>query len=589
MVLKLSHVEQQDEKHPIISKLWELVNKNNNPWIDGILEVTYWYHNFGEWLRYNKSLFTEYAGIDFPSDGTHIDFERLKQAFTTKAESDISSFSNLLWELEDIPIDDLLKYWIWELEKATLLKTIQDCINLLRLALNSIDFELEKAWYTHGMTQDEIQVKISMNEKLEKWVFGWNILDDNNKQESEYALQYLKRWFKEYLDLWPEKQQKRVEQWYASRVLDSSEQKRLSWYISTISQKLWELWYSTEFEEAKQQENITRKFFKDFSHIRIPRDIVKNFFQWTIDLQEMRQNVAVTSKGSIYDGPTTLEIPDSEEFETLDFERVCWLLVHEISWHYVNQANHEASAYWDVRTSGNIEKEEWLAMLSEKMVKWLWVTWVDAMNASFIMVMASEIFAWEELKDFIDLYMDISERKSSPEANLARRKRNYPDDYVWVQHKDVAYVRWLLRVVDYIWADGGNSKWNIEDLFVWKVWLDSIIEWDMRFDEEKMLFPILNVEVMLFYIMNMIWENKKLRHEDFVAYMGEKYKWVVSEASLDKLKNEKLGPKSFRQMLWTISPIISEFTNQAPANDNSIPDVLWDTSDRINEIVKKVA
>jgi hypothetical protein len=46
--------------------------------------------------------------------------------------------------------------------------------------------------------------------------------------------------------------------------------------------------------------------------------------------------------------------------------------------------------------------------------------------------------------------MDISERKSDPKANMNRRKRNYPDDYVGVQHKDVTYVRGLIRVADYL-------------------------------------------------------------------------------------------------------------------------------------------
>jgi len=603
MALHLDDISSID-KHPCIDKLGTLVNKKHNPWIDAILEVTYGYKDIWNGKRYNTSLFEEYCWIERTSEwrlirkewqrevlehdmmpwfhaSIELDYWELKEVFITKASWDIDKFKELYEQIRETPEEELVEYWIWESEKKILLETIDHNICLLRLAVNGIDFELEKAGYNHGLTEDEISSKIQENERLEKIVFGGNILD--NKKESEFAFQYLTRWFQEYCDMTPEQKQKRVDEKMAERVLDDAESDRLEWYISRIATTISEKWHSTKTIKPKEHENLTRDFFKKFSHVRIPRDIVKNFFQWTIDLQWMRQSVEVTSKWSIYDGPSVLEIPNSEAFETLDFERVCGLLVHEISGHYVNQANHEAWAYGNARTSWNIEKEEWLAMLSEKLVKWLPVSWPNVMNPSFIMVLASEIFSGEELKDFIDLYMDISERKSSPDANLERRKRNYPDNYVWVQHKDVAYVRWLIRVTEYldVWTE--DSWWDIENLFVWKVWIDSIINWDFQFDEQKMLFPILNVEVMLFYIMNALWENKKLKHDDFVKYMKLKYKWIISEKSFKKLEDTKLDRKTFKAMLGTISPIINEFSEQQASNSNESP------SGNINKIAKRVS
>jgi len=609
MVLHLDRIGKT-EKHPCIDKLGVLVNKKYNPWIDAILEVTYGYQSIWNGKRYNTSLFKEYCWIERTSEwrlmrtewqqealehhmmpwfsaSIELDYCELKEVFITKAQWDITKFENLAQEIRDTDNNELLEYWIGESEKKVLLETIEHNVCLLKLAINGIDFELEKTWYDHGLDDNEINEKIAENERLEKIVFWGNILE--SKKESEFAFEYLMKWFKEHFAKSQEEQQKRVDDKLASRVLDKTEKARLEWYIKEIWEAVSWKGYSIEAKKVKEHNNLTRDFFKKFSHVRIPREVFKNFFQWTIDLQWMRQTVEVTQKGSIYDGPTKLEIPDSESFETLDFERVCWLLVHEISWHYINQANHEAGAYGNVRLSWNIEKEEWLAMLSEKLVKWLPVSWADVMNPSFIMVLASEIFSGEKLKDFIDLYMDISERKSSSDANLARRKRNYPDDYVWVQHKDVAYVRGLIRVTDYLDVDSEDSWWNIEDLFVWKVGIQSILDGDFSFDEDKMLFPILNVEVMLFYIMNALWENKRVRHKDFVAYMKEKYKWVVSEASMKKLEKTKLWPKHFREMLWTISPIMQEFKNQAPANDNAVPEIVSETCDRIADIVWKAA
>ena len=610
MVLHTSEISEISQQHPLIGKLWELVDKNNNPWIDAILEVTYWYTKIENWKYYNTSLFEEYCWFPYVSEDEYsvflenndiplqnvdvpqlIDYWKLKNKFISKAEWDIEKFSSLFNEITNTNEQDFAAYWIGSNEKKVLIESIEHNICLVKLAINWLDFELEKAWYVHWMNEEEIQEKIQENERLEKIVFWGNILD--NQKESEYAYQYMMKTFKNHLDKSQEEQQKRVDDGLAKRVLNCPETDRLSWYMRRIEKKILSKWYSISPSKKNEVQNPTRDFFRKFSHVRIPREKIKNFFQDTISLQWMRQWVKITEKGAIYDWPDNLEIPGSESFESLDFERVCWLAVHEILAHYVNQANHENWTFWKVRLSWNVEKEEWLAMLVEKMFKGLPVTWEDAVNHSFIMVLAAEIFSWDELEDFIDLYMDISERKSSVLKNLQRRKRNYPDNYIGVQHKDVAYVRWLIRVADYLWnTDSNEPAWHIEDLFVWKVWLGSIIAWDFRFDEEKMLFPILSTDIMLFYIMNSLnWKSiRDLGHDKFISYITDKYKWVVSEKSLKKLEETKLWPGLFRSTLRTIQPIVEEFTTQNAANDNClISPCVEKFSNDIANICNKVA
>jgi hypothetical protein len=88
-------------------------------------------------------------------------------------------------------------------------------------------------------------------------------------------------------------------------------------------------------------------------------------------------------------------------------------------------------------------------------------------------------------------------------------------------------------------------------------------------------------------------DGKKINevgHDDFVEYIREKYKWIVSEKSLQKLKETKLWAGSFRWVLRTIAPIIKEFTNQYAANDDeNIPHVLSEVSQQVSNLIKKAA
>jgi len=299
MVLHVSDLENS-EKHPCIEKLWDIVNKSNNPWIDAILEVTYGYKNIWNGKRYNTSLFEEYCWVKYywPDEREELldydsmpwstldqwinlflspeewvmDYKEIKNIFISKASWDIDKFKELSNEIEQTRSEELSEYWIWENEKKILLETIDHNICLLQLAINGIDFELEKAWYKHGLSEDEISSKIQENERLEKIVFGGNILD--NKKESEFAFQYLMRGFKEYSDMTLEQKQKRVDEKMAQRVLDSDESDRLEWYIGRIAAAIREKGHSTEFIKPKEHTNPTRDFFKKYSHVRIPRDVV---------------------------------------------------------------------------------------------------------------------------------------------------------------------------------------------------------------------------------------------------------------------------------------------------------------------------
>lgn len=595
MVLHAHELPSSPEIHSIIERLTWLIDKDSNLWIDAILEVTYSYVTEGD-LRYNVSLFSEYAWYDLEwiknqeghIEWGKIDFHGIKTLFHNKIERDIKSLNEIKNDLESESSESLATYWLTENHRNMILRTIEDILALLDLTRNSLDFELWKAWYEHWLSTSEVNDRIRKNKTIEEKVFWWDILD--RKDESEYTYAYLRRSLAQYNELTPEKKQERVRQKQADRVLDDEELNRLQWYINTIWNKLIDKWFDVEYSEPETEKTSTQQFFERFSWVRIPREQYMQFMQGALELQWLSQKVKVNpNRWAIYDGPTALEIPASEVFESLDFKRVVWLIVHEILAHYINQANHEKWIFAKLRLTGNIEKEEWLAMLLEKIVKWEWFSWIDAINPTFVMVMAGEVLTWDDYKDFIDLYMQISERKTSVEDNFNRRKRNYPDDIVWVQHKDVAYVRGLLRVIKYLKAlEEGWFWWKLSDLFTWKVWMEAIEQWLIAFDHEAMLFPILSVEILLFILTSQeeTDANRKfrLRHDDFVSYIENKYWLVINQQDTDLLQKARLRPSDLRSTLRLIQPILDSFIEQAW---DAIPVHIRQYSEKIKKILNR--
>lgn len=601
MVLHLDDINWVQDKHPLVEELGKLVNKKYNPGIDAVLEVTFNYAHFWDGKRYNTSLFQEYAWVKREDNGSlvltrekaesleydsipwfranyELDYEDLKEVFLSKCNEDRSRFEDLATRIQNESLWNLENYWIWIKEKRILLDTITKSIHLIDAVINSADFELEKAWYIHGLQEQEIYDKIKITEWLETRVFGPKIID--NERESLLSLVYLNKWIDTYEAMSNNDKQQKVWSIKGSRVLNNEELTRLKLYRDRMQWVISENWYKIwTVKPTKKQENPTTKLFEKLSNVSIPRDTIINLMQWSIGSQWMRQTVKLSNRKNPYDGPEIFEFPNSEDYASLSFERVLRLLVHEISGHYINQATHEAGVNGNTRLDGNIEKEEWLAKLLELTMQWKSVTGEDVISPAFITVLAGEIFAWEELTDFIDLYTNISERKTTPENTSDRRNRLYPDGYVWVQHKDVTYVRGLLRIVDFLQWSG-----NIENLFVWKVWLDAIENGDIKFDQENMLFPILIAEVLLYYIMSATsssgnTENMKFIHVGFIEYMKEKYKWLVNEESFQKLIDAKLNFWQLKGLMKNIAPLLLEIKEQTS------DDAIKDSSERVSSIL----
>lgn len=499
-----------------IKSFSEIENEINEilktPWLWDIIEVTYWYsipeHNSE--VSYNTTLFTDFLKVsyeDFFIRGSS--FVALKTAFLSKSNSIIQRLLGIIDELNICTEVDLLK-------KELIVNAIKYNINTIKLAQNGIDFELEKAWMKLALSEEQIGEKLELNKALEKELFWWDILD--SEEESVWSLKFIE---KRLLLEWNK--------------LSEEEKLKMTSLIDTLKNALEKKWYNyisptLDFISRKEGKN---SFFQKFWDIKIPRDSYVHIFQEVIDVSWLHQKVIVNpNKGSIYDGPNALEIPANDKFKELSIERVMKLIAHEILWHYYNQRNHE-KFFWNIRGSGNVEKEEWLAKFLEYTLLWKEV-WDDEMyEAPFSQLFACEILSGDEFKAFLSIFTKIAEAKSTNEELFRRRKRNYSMHHAWAQHKDTTYTRWLKKIIDFV-----KKGWDIKLLFNGKFWLDDLISKKVDFSsEDDFLLPIFVPDIIIFYILIEKWLlQTEFTHDNFIIFLQDKYKESLPWIDFNSIK-----------------------------------------------------
>ena len=560
-----------------VDRIDSLLDSKTHPGLDGIIELTYWYRDLWEWKRFNTTLFQNYCWVDLveweimlESTQAQISPQQLKDLFLMKTQWNIDSIQ----ELEEIimsknDIEDIIK-------RDSILEAFTSLILLIQYAQNSIDFEIEKIWFDLGLSEEERIEKRKKNEEFENILYGWKISE--NKVESELTLEFLDFILDEYKKKTIEEKQKRVDSKDAFRVLSYEELWRLESYIEKIRIYLRDKEYSLEKTIlTATPKSTTQQFFESINGVKISRDEVIKIFNGVLGFYSLPQQARVWNPWefqSIYDSPTELVIPNTDAFATLWVERVLKLISHEIMCHYMNQQNHEKNN-GSLRYFWNVEKEEGLAILAEKGLTGSQLLGKDLITPPFARILAWEILTPHEFEDFIDLFSDVSERKSTPSVLKSRHKRNQEDNITWVQHKDVAYVRGLIANIEYL-----KNSWDIEHLFAGKVWLKSIIQWNYIFDSESMIFPFLITDVFLFFLLSTKWANNSFTHTNFVWYIQSKYGQVIKKESFSKI-NTLLGRKQIFELFQILQPLFEA------VKKHWIQWQVWDNIVRIERILEK--
>lgn len=504
-------------KHLHESDLNSLIAEANkfifNGELTDIIEVTYAYKKLDDNTFLNTTLFSNFLWVNMqeilfiflesPSEKITL-LKKLWVQVYKKLEEKISTIDRyILWlnALKNLKEADIIKrdLMIWSLKYAK---------NTLEMALVWLPFELEKAWLQNELWIEQKLDRVQKIESLELENFWWKISE--NPEELVLAYEYLVTKFEEN----------------KSKLNKRQQEEYVFTYLAEIEKLLPEDYDTTTFKPKNL--NTTNKPKTNVLEKKIHRSKYIPILKSIFEMLNLDFDVVVDERSSIYDWPSALHIPVSEKYDYLSVKRIIELIGHEIESHSTNLRTNE-KIIWKFRSAWNLTKEEWLAMVVEKLLlgQNLDDIWVPQ---HFPKVLMAELFSWKPLQRFLELN-NMLEPDVWNEWRLLRLKRNYPMDCRWWQHKDSTYGRGVLEVIKYI------KEWNdVRDLYLWKVSISDIPKVKRLMELKWLTYDDLNLPLFIWELVLFIFEREDnninsrrkqwLNQEEFMDYLKIKYPFI---------------------------------------------------------------
>ncbi len=488
--------------------------------LEKIIEVTYSYRELEDWYILNETIFEEYLGLTFP---TH-DIDYLSRRYRYKVRVQIVLIDDILKKLSKIQVcsrSESLRRWIFT-------ESLEYVKNILEISVLALPFEIEKSWADCSLTQTKKQALIQQIEKKEKKAFWPKVIEST--EEFSFCYNFVVRNHESKM-----------------HKLSSQDDKKMKKCLKIIKK-------SSKCSTVETPK-ITRKYLRSpFLKKMVQRKDYRKIFDSVCELYKLPQRTKITNAGSIYDWDYYLEIPRSEAFKELSFDRILKLLTHEVESHFVN-VNNSKILLGNFRWARNLPKEEWLAMFMEKIFVWYTHETVDPIVEVFFTIMAWECLDGKRFEDFMRIMGQEYNCKVDYVSSMRRSKRNYSMEYPWVQHKDVVYFRWLTEVVKYLKSWKSFSK-----LFLWKVWyhdVDNLYDIYLASDnKDKLVFPIFISDLIYYYIENKSKDSDFLLDvPEYYLHLKKKY-WFLDLESFGIVSYMKQESKKIEKILKLIEKLI---------------------------------
>ncbi len=484
----------------------EEINKNIfNGELTEIIEVTYAYKKIWENQFFNTTLFTAFWWEKYHKN---IDFDLLYHKIYTKLSHKIEQIDFFSQKINNVYTQDKQD----KIRVKFLEKQFSYVKNTLLIAQYWLAFEIQKAGGKYKISSSQVKKNIQNIKKLEKKNFGWEI--HSKPDEVIKCFEFLqKKSYKKSLKNSPD----------------------FEYFLEKIKNIL------PENYSAGEKKFTRKKIFPWIFQTQIQREDYCEIFDLIFEIYGLPQRTKITNVWSIYDGEKFLEIPNKKSYETKTLKSVLKLSLHEIMAHCVNLENTKRRL-GEFRWAHNLEKEEWLAVLLEKVFEGIHISniWIIASLPTLLMW---EICETQEFKQFLQL------NYSEPNKAFLRFKRNYSSDFSGVQHKDTSYSRGILKTVQYI-----QEKKNFQDLFLWKVSFDEIKflkKIDILDENKPMIQPLFIAEFIYFYVKNI---SEETSLEKFFVYMEEKYFFMDT-----KYLKKYYQKKSTKKNIYKISHILQKY------------------------------
>ena len=475
-----------------------------NKWLKDILEVTYTYKD-----NFNITLFSDFAWLS--RDSNHDDLLNITKQKLLDVTSEINHIINEINnEKSKNEKEDITLWYLYYIK------------NLLKITILWLPFEVQKATWNITLSKSEIEERIKNIEELETEVF-WGLIK-NNSFETTKSHEYIKNLLSKNSDMISENE---------------------FMFMNIVLSKIRSLdsYDDNELKPLNNTKNSTKIVIPD---IDISREDYIQIFKLVLNIYDIKKDVIISDVKNMYDWDNWIEVPNNDKYKTIKLEKVLKMIAHELETHGIILDNNE-KILGTVKWGWQLPREEWLAKIAEWILEWHTID--DFRNISFSLpeILAGELLKQEDYKKFIEIYLKLvwKDKLYSVSDRILRRKRNYPLDYIGVQHKDTTYSRWLIQIVEYI-----SQWWNWEDLYTAKVNFDDINKAKKIRDKDHKhtKHPKLLSEIILYKL-----NNPKLDKNDFLKYLSEKYKWFLSKNDISKVNS--LNHKQKKELIEILNII----------------------------------
>ncbi len=506
-------------------------------------------------ININTTLFISLGELDLDLFENKNDEEKIKYLEKTskkiqkKLEKKINQIINSIKEIKFYK-KNLKKIKPSQQQRLKILKnSLEEKIDLINYWINWLDFELEKATNKTVLTKKEEKNINKKQKKLDKKLFWGEIR--KNKAEVEMCLNYI------------------IEALEKNKNnLTNPEYLKLLKIIAKAKKFTYK---NYKYKKQDKPKNILNNLEK---YTISREDYILGFNLFIEAFSKMQFNVETNPFAkSISDWPRGFQIPTTKKFDIFTLPRFLLLNSHENETHNISEHNSK-KIIWKIRWKSSTEKDEWVAILMENMIKYWnqifkkdkksWKIIFDTkklqFNSNFLKIFFWEIMNSKDFFEFLELLEKIDPDNLTPKDRFDRIKRSNKN---FVQHKDTTYTRWMFfaanEVNKYILTNG--KKWiNFYDLFIWKVGFEDIEKLKKISKEEniKILKPMFLSDIIYFSIKNRLTWEQKINNQDVEKFIKSKYPIIdLSENIINNISKKKI-----KNIEWITSLVLKNIFAQ---------------------------
>lgn len=464
-------------------------------------EVTYAYLDLKDWTYFNETILAEYIWLDLWKDKETF-FDYINKNFNWDKNKFLISLKKQCTQKLDTQIQFLV-------DQLSVSPELWVLISALEFTKNWLDFELEKAWLEHWLSEEEVSKKVELQYKYDAELF-WERVSEN--------VNFLSKTYSFLLNKYNSTSHELSEQ-QASEITSN-----LDVLKNTILKLGGDVEHISDYIHEPQPE-----WFEKFHDIRIDRDDYVKMKNALFEVSDVPQRCKVWNFWSFYDGDDFYGVPNIDSYETRTLGELLLLMPHETN-HYINLK--VTNDRWDIKRPWDMIKEEWAAKAVEKKIMWIENNDIQSMTLAWPSVVLAQLLDGESFLKFQDSYYDVLKLAWSVKVKWdiqklsLRKKRWFPLYGEWWPNKDAAYALWLWEMMDFF------ENWgSIENTFSWKTSVDDMKSW--KFNPENFwnqhISHILFTELIIFSLQFEWNIGSNNFHSEFVEYMQDKYKEFAAD------------------------------------------------------------